>query len=155
MDSVIDELPKNYFNSSKSKLNRHRNKSKKKSRLSIHNDRKNMKDEDKKRGLWCILIVNLINLVLVASLLSIFLYRKYSVVEEIFCPLGFFGQTCQRNDFIDAISWKSDSDFTTADGICRTGYSFRTWAPGAHHVRLVFKNINDDIFSYYPMTYPL
>lgn len=151
MDSVIEEIPNSYFDSSKSKLNKHHSKVKKKHRLSTHKASVGMKDSDKKRGFLCIIIVNIVNFVLLSILFFLYMARRYNTVEEVYCPVGFFGNKCQRNDFIDVVAWSSEQDITSVDGECTSGYSFRTWAPGAHQVRLVFKNKEDPIFSYYPM----
>lgn len=156
METVLSQLPPDYFLPSKSKYGKRRRMPTRKHRNSTHYSKKNMKDADWKRNVWSIVLVNLLNLVLLAFLFILFFYRKY-VVEtgDISCPYGFFGEDCQRDDFVDTVSWFSSGDYTAVDGECSSGYSFRTWAPGAYQVRLFFKNPDSDVFSYYPMMFYL
>ena len=153
MELAVDELPDNYFRSATSKLAKQKNRSKKKRKMSIRDKNDLKKKNNDKCSFWCIFTVNVLNLILLASLFTIYLYRKYTVLGESYCPDHFYGSQCMRNDFIDSMTWSSKREYTAVDGSCTQGYSFRTWAPGAYQVRLFFKNVEDDTFSYYPMMY--
>ena len=151
MDSVLDDLPADYFRSNQAQFSKSHRRSSNKSRRTLKKKSNKMNESEKRKCSWIICMVNSINILVILILVITFLYRKYANTNTVSCPFGFVGDSCQREDYIDAITWSSSYPFEAVDGTCTNGYSFRMWAPGAYGVRLCFKNPDESVFSYYAM----
>ena len=118
---------------------------------SKHHANKKEKYVKDKKSTICIIVINVISLILLGTILAIILTRSLQKQHKIICPYGYYGENCQKNDFIDYEEWASNSEMSTAAGECYYGYSFRTWAPGAISVRLQVQDPVTDILTYYFM----
>ncbi|KAK8821230.1 hypothetical protein WA538_005858, partial [Blastocystis sp. DL] len=88
----------------------------------------------------------------VAIAILVYLLRgRINTVTTVVCPSDYYGTNCERDDFLDVITWSSMSEMKLADGSCFSGCSFRTWAPGASMVRLLFFLYSSFSPSYYTM----
>ena len=151
MELSLERLPPDYFAVNKKRL----------STLKEFGEQRYLrKMRRKKRQMWsktskediCILstIVTLIVAVLAILVLTIF-WNPEATSAAVNCPIGYFGDRCERNDFLDLNPWTGTGDVNAGDGTCQSGYSFRTWAPGARKVNLVIKYSEMDQPTYYPM----
>lgn len=151
MELPLERLPPDYFAVDKKRL----------STLKEFGEQRYLrKMRRKKRQMWsktskediCILstIVTLIVTVLAILVLTIF-WNPETTSTTANCPIGYFGNRCERNDFLDLNPWMGTGDVNAEDGTCQSGYSFRMWAPGARNVNLVIKLSEMDQPTYYPM----
>lgn len=151
MELPLERLPPGYFAVGKKRL----------SKLTPFGEKRHLRRMRRKQSqMWsktskediCILstIVALITAVLFFLGLTIF-WNPEVTATAVNCPIGHFGKHCERNDFLDMIPWSGTSEINAEDGVCKSGYSFRMWAPGARKVNLVMKLSDDDYPVYYPM----
>ena len=151
MESALERLPPEYFDTTKGQLlKRSSHRSRKKRQLRRRKTQKVTSQEEQKEQCRLVLVV-VANVLLFSLLLVFILWRRSIVVDTVVCPKGYFGEMCERNDFIDTLQWSSDDEFKAADGVCTSGYSFRTWAPGATTVNLWIRPEESAESSHYGM----
>lgn len=103
--------------------------------------------------IWIIAMLVVAILLVLAFIAVSLLWNDSKTVTKIYCPSGYYGEHCERNDFIDALGWTANEAVSTADAQCSSGYSFRTWAPGASSVRLLIQTPERSTPYYYFMVY--
>ena len=154
MQTSVESFSPDYFDYSKSAfMKRSARNMRRKRKSSKHHSNSKEKYIKEKKSTICIIVINVISLALLGTICGIVLSRSLQVQHKIECPYGYFGEKCQRNDFIDYVEWESDVGMWTDDGECRSGYSFRTWAPGAISVRLQIQDPTTEALRYYFMQY--
>ena len=103
--------------------------------------------------IWIIAMLVVAILLVLAFIAVSLLWNDSKTVTKIYCPSGYYGEHCERNDFIDALGWTANEAVSTADAQCSSGYSFRTWAPGASSFRLLIQTPERSTPYYYFMVY--
>ena len=66
------------------------------------------------------------------------------------CPEGFNLPNCERMDFLDTYIWQGNKKYKIDSHECYYGVAFRTWAPMASAVSVIFSNSTHT--HVYPMT---
>ena len=66
------------------------------------------------------------------------------------CPEGFNMPNCERMDFLDTYIWQGNKKYKINNQECYYGVAFRTWAPMASAVSVIFSNSTHT--QAYPMT---
>ena len=151
MELSLERLPPDYFVVGKKRLSTLKEFGEKRYLRKMRRKKSQMWSKTSKEDI-CILstIVTLIVTVLAFLVLTIF-WNPETTSTIVNCPIGYFGERCERNDFLDLIPWTGTNDVSAEDGTCQSGYSFRTWAPGARIVNLVIKLSETSQPTYYPM----
>ena len=131
MQAQLERIPPEYFDTSKGHiLRKNAQRSRKKKHLKRRKTKKVTSREERRESCKLTLIV-VLNVLLCMCLAAYILWRLSIKVDVVVCPPGYFGEKCERNDFVDSTPWESVEVFKAANGKCTNGYSFRTWAPGA------------------------
>lgn len=151
MDSGIERLPPSYFSIDKSTLpkrSRNQRKGYRKRSYRLHHG----SNEGTTPLEWALITLMATFVLGVAIAILVYLLRgRINTVTTVVCPSDYYGTNCERDDFLDVITWSSMSEMKLADGSCFSGCSFRTWAPGASMVRLLFFLYSSFSPSYYTM----
>ena len=156
MQTSVESFSPDYFDYNKSAfMKRSARNMRRKRKSSKHHANKQEKYLKDKKSTICIIIINVISLGLLCTILGIVLSRSLQKQHKIECPLGYFGEKCQKNNFVDYERWESSTEMWTDDGECYSGYSFRTWAPGAISVRLQIQDPITEALRYYFMQYDI
>lgn len=153
MDPEIERLPQFYYNVNKSNLIRRSQSSSKRHRKRQRLRRNKNKQKISKTEIWIIVLLVVSILLVVAFIAASLFYDDSERMKKIYCPNGYYGEQCERNDFLDTLEWKSNEQINTEGAQCYSGYSFRTWAPGASSVRLLIQTPDRSTPHYYFMLY--
>lgn len=155
MQTELERIPPEYFDTSKGHiLRRNAQKSRKKKQLKRRKTKKVASQEERKECCMLALVI-IVNVFLCLCFVAYILWQLSVKVNVIVCPPGYFGEKCERNDFVDSVPWESTEVFQAADGECTNGYSFRTWAPGAMTVNLWVRKTKTEDSQHYAMVYLL
>lgn len=153
MDPAVERLPQFYYNVNKSSLMK-RSQSTRKRHRKRERRRRNKNKWKLSKAEICVFTLLVIAILLVIGFIAVSLFwDNTKAVTKVYCPNGYYGEHCERNDFIDALEWTANEIIETADGRCISGYSFRTWAPGASIVRLLIQMPEKSLPFYYSMMY--
>ena len=153
MELSLEQMSPEYYDINKSAFQKRALKRmRKRKKRSLHLKRAKTQQKSAKKEYICIILINAISLILLLVIASIIISRSLITQNSLVCPFGFYGEKCERNDFVDSLEWSSTTPLSTAQGECHSGYAFRTWAPGALNVRLHVRNPDNNQSLYYPMT---
>ena len=153
MDPKVERLPQFYYNVNKSNLIKRSQSISKRHRKRERRRRNKNKQKLSRTEIWIIAMLVVAILLVLAFIAVSLLWNDSKTVTKIYCPSGYYGEHCERNDFIDALGWTANEAVSTADAQCSSGYSFRTWAPGASSVRLLIQTPERSTPYYYFMVY--
>ena len=152
MEPSLEQRSPEYYDINKSAFQKRALKRmRKRKKRSLHLKRTKTQQKSAKKEYVCIILINIISFLLLIAIASIIIARSLITQYSIVCPNGFYGEKCERNDFVDSLEWSSVAAVSTAQGDCHSGYAFRTWAPGALNVRLHVRNPDNNQSQYYPM----
>lgn len=155
MQAQLERIPPEYFDTTKGHiLRKNAQRSRKKKHLKRRKTKKVTSREERRESCKLTLIV-VLNVLLCMCLAAYILWRLSIKVDVVVCPPGYFGEKCERNDFVDSTPWESLEVFKAANGKCTNGYSFRTWAPGALTVNLWVRKTETGKSQHYSMVYSL
>ena len=155
MQAQLERIPPEYFDTTKGHiLRKNAQRSRKKKHLKRRKAKKVTSREERRESCKLTLIV-VLNVLLCMCLAAYILWRLSIKVDVVVCRPGYFGEKCERNDFVDSTPWESLEVFKAANGKCTNGYSFRTWAPGALTVNLWVRKTETGKSQHYSMVYSL
>lgn len=115
MQAQLERIPPEYFDTTKGHiLRKNAQRSRKKKHLKRRKTKKVTSREERRESCKLTLIV-VLNVLLCMCLAAYILWRLSIKVDVVVCPPGYFGEKCERNDFVDSTPWESVEVFKAAN----------------------------------------